>query len=211
MKRMIVFDLDGTILNTLSDLKNALNYGLRKNGLKERSLDEVRSFVGNGIKNLRRDGANGEKVELVYSDFKKYYSTHLCDETSVYPNIPTLLLELKKTYIIGILSNKANDAVQVLNNYYFKDIFDFALGEIKGLRRKPEEDMLLYLLKKYNLEKKDVLYVGDSYVDIKFCNNAKIDYVIVDYGFRRRDDLLKMNPKKIVSNPLDIIAYLEEI
>lgn len=211
MKRMIVFDLDGTILNTLSDLKNALNYGLRKNGLKERSLDEVRSFVGNGIKNLCRDGANVEKVELVYSDFKKYYSTHLCDETSVYPNIPTLLLELKKTYIIGILSNKANDAVQVLNNYYFKDIFDFALGEIKGLRRKPEEDMLLYLLKKYNLEKKDVLYVGDSDVDIKFCNNAKIDYVIVDYGFRRRDDLLKMNPKKIVSNPLDIIAYLEEI
>jgi len=208
--RMIVFDLDGTLLNTLKDLQSALNYALMKEGLKERSLDEVKSFIGTGIKNLCIKGSNGVRSEEVLNHFREYYSCHLCDETSVYPNIPTLLLNLKNRYILGILSNKKNDLIQKLNTYYFKDIFDFAMGEMDGLKRKPNPDMIEYILKKYNLEKKDVLYVGDSDTDIEFSKKAGIDYVIVDYGFRDRASLEALSPRVIVSNPLEILAYLGE-
>ena len=208
--RMIVFDLDGTLLNTLKDLRSALNYALKTIGLNERSLEEVKNFIGTGIKNLCIKGSNGIRSEEVLALFKEYYSYHLCDETSVYPNIPTLLLNLKNRYILGILSNKRNDLIQKLNNYYFKDIFDFAMGECDNIKRKPSPDMIEYILKKYNLDKKDVLYVGDSDVDITFSENAGIDYVIVDYGYRDRASLEALNPRAIVSNPLDILAYLGE-
>jgi phosphoglycolate phosphatase len=206
--KMILFDLDGTILNTLADLKNAVNYGLRKNGLPERSFEEVKSFVGNGIKNLCIKASNNIKVDNVYNDFKEYYSLHLCDETSIYPNISTLLLELKKKHMLGILSNKKDSAVQRLSKYYFKDIFDIALGETSGLERKPSSDMLEYILKKYNLDRKEVLYIGDSDVDITFSNNCSIDYIIVDYGFRTHGELEKLNPRVIISNPLEVLKYL---
>ena len=206
--KMILFDLDGTILNTLADLKNAVNYGLRNNCLPERSFEEIKSFVGNGIKNLCIKASNNINVDNVYNDFKEYYSLHLCDETSIYPNIPTLLLELKKKYMLGILSNKRDSAVQHLSKYYFKDIFDIALGETNGLERKPSSDMLEYILKKYNLDRKEVLYIGDSDVDITFSNNCSIDYIIVDYGFRTHEELEKLNPRVIVSNPLEVLKYL---
>lgn len=210
--KLILFDLDGTLLNTIPDLSNSLNYALKNNGQKEKTQEEVKSLIGNGIRNLCESATSDDsKKEKVFSDFKKYYETHLCDESRVYPNVFRLLQELKKEYMLGILSNKKNSYVNVIADYYFKDIFDITLGELGNLKRKPDKEMLEYILDKYNLKREDILYVGDSDIDILFSLNSNIDYVIVNYGYRSEEDLKKLNPKIMISDPLLILNILENM
>ncbi len=206
--KMIIFDLDGTLLNTLEDLKSALNFALKEVGLKERSLEEVRTFVGNGIKNLCIKGSNNYKSDEVYLKFREYYNCHYADKSVVYDGINELLAYLKN-YKLGIISNKKDDAVKKIVDVYFKNIFYFTLGETDGIKKKPSPDMMNYVLNKYHLKKEEVLYIGDSDVDIAFAKASSCDYIIVDYGFRGREELIELNPKVIVSSPLDIIRYID--
>ncbi len=208
--KMILFDLDGTLLNSLEDLAAALNYSLITLGLKERTLEEVRCFVGNGIKNLCIKGSNNYKSDEVYKLFREYYDIHYADKSVVYDGILELL-DYLKDFKLGIISNKKNDAVKKISEAYFKNIFNFTLGETEGLEKKPAPDMMNYVLDKYNLKTSEVLYIGDSDVDIKFAQNSLCDYIIVDYGFRTNEELQKLNPKILLHTPLDIIKYIDSI
>ena len=188
----VIFDLDGTLLNTLPDLYGAVNYALSVHSLSERSLDEVRRFVGNGIfKLIERavpSDCDNETINKVFSAFKTYYGAHSADMTAPYEGIPELVTRLKKEGVkLGVVSNKAQFAVTEIMKNYFGDTFHVSLGEREGVPRKPDPRGVFDAIKE--LDGKKVLYVGDSEVDYETAVNAEVDYVMVTWGFRFADEL----------------------
>lgn len=208
--RLIIFDMDGTILDTLKDLTDSLNYALKKSGFPQRTIEEVRGFVGNGIQKLIERGVpketKREEIQKVFEDFTDYYSKHCADTTKPYDGILKVLLELKKSgYLTAVVSNKADYAVRALCDENFKGIFDAVSGERENIRKKPAPDTVNAVLEELNVPHKEAIYIGDSEVDIKTAENAGVDSLSVDWGFRSREELLKNNAKKIISNPKDIL------
>ena len=185
-KKAVVFDLDGTLLYTLEDLKNATNYALKTNDMPERTLDEVRRFVGNGVRLLMEravpQGADNPKFEKTFSDFKEYYEAHCNDNTAPYDGIMELLKELKSNGIkLAIVSNKLDPAVKELNQLYFKEYMTSAVGEMEeeGIRKKPAPDMVQKALKELQVSAEEAIYVGDSDVgkDVNFgCGCVTVNY-----------------------------------
>ena len=156
--KLAVFDMDGTILNTLEDLADSTNYALKANGLPERTIDEVRRFVGNGIRLLieRAVPTDTDKklTDKVFDTFKEYYKTHCAVKTRPYDGIKDVLLELRKAgCLTAVVSNKADFAVQDLCKDYFDNLFDFAIGEREGIKKKPAPDSVFEVLSKLNVEK----------------------------------------------------------
>ncbi len=188
----VIFDLDGTLLDTLPDLQSAVNYALEHHKFPTRTLDEVRAFVGNGILNLIKRavpaGTNEEDMISVFECFKAYYKDHSNDKTAAYDGINELVVSLKEKGIkLGVVSNKAQFAVSDIMEYYFSGIFDIAYGECEGVPRKPAPDRVFEAIDM--LGGKNVLYVGDSEVDVETARNAKIDSVFVTWGFRTVEEL----------------------
>lgn len=213
MYKLIIFDLDGTILNTLEDLADSTNYALSRNYFPERTIDEVREFVGNGIGRLIEravpDGTGPAVVEKVLADFKVYYGEHCADKTKPYDGIKEVIGKLKKQgYMTAVVSNKADFAVQQLCEDYFSGLFDFVVGEREGIRRKPAPDSVLEVLERLHIEKKNTLYIGDSEVDIQTADNAGVDQVSVEWGFRKREYLLSQGARRIVKVPEEILSIL---
>lgn len=213
MYKLIIFDLDGTILNTLEDLADSTNYALSRNYFPERTIDEVREFVGNGIGRLIEravpDGMGPAVVEKVLADFKVYYGEHCADKTKPYDGIKEVIGKLKKQgYMTAVVSNKADFAVQQLCEDYFSGLFDFVVGEREGIRRKPAPDSVLEVLERLHIEKKNTLYIGDSEVDIQTADNAGVDQVSVEWGFRKREYLLSQGARRIVKVPEEILSIL---
>ena len=187
--KLAVFDMDGTILNTLEDLADSTNYALKANGLPERTIDEVRRFVGNGIRLLIERAVptdtDKELTDKVFDTFKEYYKTHCAVKTRPYDGIKDVLLELRKTgCLTAVVSNKADFAVQDLCKDYFDNLFDFAIGEREGIKKKPAPDSVFEVLSKLNVEKADAVYIGDSDVDFATSVNAGMDVIMVGWGFR---------------------------
>ena len=187
--KLAVFDMDGTILNTLEDLADSTNYALKANGLPERTIDEVRRFVGNGIRLLieRAVPTDTDKklTDKVFDTFKEYYKTHCAVKTRPYDGIKDVLLELRKAgCLTAVVSNKADFAVQDLCKDYFDNLFDFAIGEREGIKKKPAPDSVFEVLSKLNVEKDNAVYVGDSDVDFATSVNAGMDVIMVGWGFR---------------------------
>lgn len=210
----VIFDLDGTLLNTLKDLTDCVNYALMKHNQPSRTMDEVRSFVGNGIRLLMEraviDGAENPKFNEMYEDFKAYYRIHCLDATVPYPGIMELLEDLKqKDYKMAIVSNKLDPAVKDLNNQFFADYMADAVGETETIRKKPAPDMVEQVLKNLNSNKKETLYVGDSEVDIQTAKNAGIDVVSVSWGFKDLKFLMEHGAQVIVDEPEAVVNYLE--
>ena len=202
--KLIIFDLDGTILDTLDDLTDAVNYSLKENQLPLRTKDEVRSFVGNGIRKLiERSVPQDTSVVLTdkaFSCFKEYYSIHNCDKTCPYEGITKLLESLRADGIItAVVSNKADNAVKKLIDRYFCSKFDFYIGERDGIPRKPAPDSLLEIINNTGADFSETLYIGDSEVDYETSANTGIDCILVDWGFRSREFLEKSGAKSIVS------------
>lgn len=211
---LIIFDMDGTILDTLEDLQSSLNHALALSGFAVRSLDEVRSFVGNGIGKLIERSLPASSLpahfEKVYGDFMAHYTIHCTDLTRPYAGIPQLISTLrKKGCQTAVVSNKADAAVGQLCRRYFPGLFDYAIGECEGLARKPEADLVNFVLKELNCPKEKTVYIGDSEVDIATAQNAGLDAVIVDWGFRDTAFLKKQGAKTIASSPEEILALLE--
>ena len=160
----VIFDLDGTLLDTLEDLKNATNYALKTCGMPERTLEEVRRFVGNGVKQLMcravPGGEDNPQFERAFDIFKEYYGVHCNDTTKAYDGIPELLQELKNNgYTMAIVSNKIDSAVQDLNNRYFSQV-EVAIGDRENLRRKPQPDSVFLALEELGRTKEEAVYVG---------------------------------------------------
>ena len=213
MYKLIIFDLDGTILNTLEDLADSTNYALVMNGFSERTMEEVRTFVGNGIGKLIERavpaGTGAEVVNKVLADFTEYYGKHCADKTRPYDGIPELINVLRERgYQTAVVSNKADFAVQELCEQYFSGLFDFVVGERKEIRRKPAPDSVLEVLERLHVEKEDALYIGDSEVDVQTAENAGIHQISVEWGFRTRDVLLSCGAEHIVMKPEEILALV---
>lgn len=211
--QLIIFDLDGTILDTLEDLKCSLNAALKKNKLPERSFEEVRRFVGNGIGMLIRravpSDANDNTIRQVHADFTTHYKVHSADHTRPYDGITALMEQLHAAgRKIAVISNKADYAVQDLCQHYFPDLIDIAVGEKEGVRRKPEPDSVNEVIRLLSIPKKSVVYIGDSEVDIQTAKNAGIDAVIVEWGFRDRDFLIEQGASVLVKTPAELARLL---
>ena len=191
--KAVIFDLDGTLLDTLQDLCNSTNAALVQFGYPTRTLDEVRSFVGNGVKLLILRALGIEKPEDcpdfddVFAAFRAHYAIHSNDCTCAYPGIPELLSKLKEAGApMAIVSNKLDAAVKQLNDIYFKEYISVAIGENEaaGVKKKPAPDTVYAALRELGVSPKDAVYVGDSEVDIATAKNAGIPCISVTWGFR---------------------------
>lgn len=208
-KKLIIFDMDGTILNTLDDLADSLNYALDYCGYPGHSLSEVRSFVGNGIRRLIERSLptdiSVKEIDKVHTVFTEYYKIHCADKTVPYDGIPELLLALRNAgYLTAVVSNKADYAVQELCLHYFEGLFDAAVGERSGIQRKPAPDSVYAVMEKLQIEKEQAVYIGDSEVDIATAKNAGIYNISVEWGFRDPDFLIMQGAEHIVSTPQEL-------
>ncbi len=211
--QLIIFDLDGTVLNTLSDLAAALNFALQKHGLPVRSLPEVRSFVGNGIRKLIERGVpagtDAALTDAVHADFSAYYAEHCADATAPYPGVRELLAALNaKGYRAAVVSNKVDSAVQKLAAHYFPGDFEIAVGEREGVRAKPAPDAVFAVLDTLGVNKKNALFVGDSEVDIQTAANAGLPCVSVTWGFKDRAFLLANGAKTLIDRPEELLELV---
>lgn len=208
--QLIIFDMDGTILDTLEDLADSLNHALTKHGYPARTIEEVRSFVGNGIRKLVERGigqpVSEEELDSLCATQKEYYSVHCADKTKPYDGILELLSQLRQSgYKTAVVSNKADYAVQNLSKQYFDGLFDLSVGERPGVQRKPAPDSVNEVLKQLQVTKEQAVYIGDSDVDIRTARNAEMDCIAVDWGFRDREVLQSHGADTIVSSPEEIL------
>ena len=207
-----IFDLDGTLLDTLQDLAASVNYALRKHGMPEHSIDDVRRFVGNGVRLLMEraipDGAQNPDFEATFATFREHYMHHSLDTTRPYPGIPEVLAELKaRGCRLAVVSNKMMAATQELIRHFFPDTIEVAIGEheAEGIRKKPAPDTVFAALKELGVGKEDAVYVGDSDVDIQTARNSGLPCISVLWGFRDKDFLIKHGAETFVSKPSELL------
>lgn len=211
--KVAVFDMDGTILNTLQDLADSINFALKENGFPERTIEEVRLFVGNGLTKLVEravpKNASDEEKEKVLESFNRFYPEHCYVHTKPYDGILELLQKLKSNGMkIAVNSNKPDYGVKELCKKYFDGVFDAEVGIKDGMKTKPSPDAVNKILVLLKCEKQDAVYIGDSDVDIMTAKNAGIKSISVDWGFRTKDFLQKNGAEKIVENADELFCAL---
>ena len=207
----ILFDLDGTLLNTLDDLADAMNATLAYFGCPPRTTDEVRQFVGNGAERLVRlalpETGDGPEVSEALAYFKEYYAAHAQIKTAPYKGVPEALAEIQKEFPVAIVSNKPDEAVKLLCKQYFGDVF--ALGESSICPRKPAPDMVRKAMEAIGAE--SCIYVGDSEVDVLTAKNAGVPCLSVLWGFRDKEALVEAGADNFCENPKDLLKILKEM
>ena len=213
--RAILFDLDGTLLDTLEDLADSVNMILGKYGFAKRNQAEIRGFLGNGSEKLMRaalpEKIEPEKFASYLEEYKAYYGMHMEEKTEPYAGIPELLEELQRAGLqIGVVSNKFDMAVKRLCEKYFPENIHAAAGEreTEGIRRKPAPDMLLSVADELGAKAQDCLYVGDSEVDILTAEHAGMDCVSVAWGFRDEEFLKKAGATHVVHTPEELKKWI---
>ena len=207
-----IFDLDGTLLDTLGDLAAATNYALRQHGMPEHSIDDVRRFVGNGVRKLMEraipDGAHNPDFEATFATFRQYYMQHSLDTTQPYEGISETLAALKaKGCRLAVVSNKMMAATQELCQHFFPDTIEVAIGENEaaGIRKKPAPDTVFAALDALGVGKGNAVYVGDSDVDIQTAANAGLPCISVLWGFRDKAFLTENGAKTFISTPSELL------
>lgn len=216
MIKGIIFDMDGTILNTIDDIAASVNYAMRSFNLPEKTIQEVKDGVGRGAINLIEDivpkHTTKEDIIKIYETYQSYYDKHNNDLTGPYTGILDLLKTLKEQgYQLAVVSNKYRYLVEALNHDIFKDYFDISMGEMEGVPIKPAPDMIHIALKEMNLSKDEVIFIGDSDVDMMTANNADIKSIGVTWGYRSKDVLKKHHANYIIDEPKDILNIIKEV
>ena len=215
MKKLVIFDLDGTLLDTIADLAESANYALKQLGYPTHDMETIRTFVGNGINKLLERALPApeqteENVMQMRSHFVPYYDVHNADLSTPYPGIVSLLEDLQAKGIrLGVASNKYQAATVKLVKQYFPTI-DFVeiLGQREGINVKPDPTIVFDILQKANVSKEDVLYVGDSGVDMQTAINAGVDAVGVTWGFRPRAELESFHPMGLIDEASELMKFI---
>lgn len=210
--KAVLFDLDGTLLDTLDDLTDSVNFAMDSMGWQRRGRDEVRLFLGNGIRRLMElcspRNISGDEFERAFGLFKEHYDRHNQDKTKPYEGVLEVMAKLKEKGIkMAIVSNKVGSAVDMLYDKFFKDYADLAVGDMPGFKRKPAPDSCDYAIKKLGIDKREVVYVGDSEVDLATAKNTGLDCITVLWGFRDEDFLRAQGAYAFAATPEDI--YME--
>ncbi len=215
MKDTVIFDMDGTILNTLDDLHDAINYMLKMRNYKTRSLSEVRSFVGNGIgalvkRALPENTKSQEEFELCFNIFLDYYSKNSDNKTRPYDGIISILKELKP-YKTAVVSNKYDAGVKALNASMFKGLLRVAIGERDGIPPKPHPQGVYDALELLDSSKQNAVYVGDSDVDFMTAKNSGLDFIAVSWGFKDREFLESLGCEYIVDSTEQLLQLIKSL
>ena len=215
MKKLIIFDLDGTLLDTLVDLKNAVNVALLHYNFPQKDIEHVRKSIGNGVNKLIARCLPDAEDNPLYLDvlnyFKTEYSKHSLDNTKPYDGIKEILINLhKQGYKLAVCTNKVDEIAKTIIDRFFPNIFDYVQGDVPFLKKKPNKEMIEYVLKHFNFSKKDALYIGDTNVDEETAKNADVDYILVDYGYRTIDELKEQCPKACVCDMQHLVIKINE-
>lgn len=218
MKKLIIFDMDGTLLNTLPDLTESANKTFLKFGFKQRSSEEIKSFIGDGvvqfIERAIPDGQNNPHFQECLELFKDTYSKNISNKTIPYDGIIDLLNNLKNSGCkIAIASNKYDSAVKELTVKYFDKLIDISVGEdaLNGINKKPAPDMTYKIMQELKIPKDSVVYVGDSEVDIQTAKNSNIPCISVTWGYKDRDFLINNGAVYLADAPEDIFEIIHYI
>ena len=218
----IIFDLDGTLMNTLDDLHDSISYALREAGLEPNPKQDTRRYLGNGIRNLVNKSveqtcpeADEALKEHVLETFRAYYVAHSMDKTAPYEGVEGMLKECKERgFHTAIVSNKLDPAVKDLHKAFFADKIDVAIGETEMVKRKPAPDMVNEAIRQLSqlhgekIEKSACIYIGDSEVDLKTAENSELPCIAVSWGFRDRDFLIERGAEVIIDSPDELFEYL---
>lgn len=211
----IIFDLDGTLLDTLEDLTDSVNYAMEQFHLQTRTIEEVQRFVGNGVAKLIErcipQGTQNPAYEQILNSFKEYYALHCEDKTRPYDGIIKMLEQLSKQgYHMAIVSNKFDGAVKKLNEKYFKDYIAVAIGESATVKKKPAPDTVYQALLELACDVSRAVYVGDSEVDRQTAGNVPMPCVSVTWGFRTREQLMEAGADEtcMISSPQELPSFL---
>lgn len=210
MYNTYIFDLDGTLLSSLADLAASCNYALRTNGMPERTLDEVRRFVGNGVKKLMEratpNGLQNPLFDKTLADFRQHYMKHNLDTTCPYEGVMPMLEELQRRgKKVAVVSNKFYAATQELCHHFFGDLVTVAIGEREDIRKKPAPDTVIEALRQLNATAEESVYIGDSDVDIDTARNAGMPCISVLWGFRDKEFLIEHGATTLVATPQEIL------
>lgn len=211
--KIAIFDLDGTILNTLDDLADSLNVVLQKFQMPLHTYEQVRFMVGNGIPKLIEravpDGVSNPKYQQILSEYIKYYETHCAKKTAPYDGILNILAQMKSHGMkLAVNTNKVAQAAIELCNHYFPSTFDYVCGSCPQMPVKPSPDGVYKILHHFNLHKEDAVYIGDSDVDIQTGKNACIDVISAAWGFRGKEFLLQNGAEKIAQNAQELLKMI---
>lgn len=211
--KAIIFDMDGTLLDTLNDITDSINHVFCSYGYSPKSIDEIRNYIGNGTTQLIEKcfsrKPNDRHFARMLEQYKQHYLGNCVNKTRPYPQTIEVLHRLWESGInLGIVSNKPDAMVKRLNNLFFSEYISVALGELPDLKRKPEPDLVFSALEQLGVDPQDALYVGDSEVDILTAQNAGMQYIAVTWGFRDADALKAAGAESFIDSPLDLLEYV---
>ena len=213
--KTVIFDLDGTLLDTIEDMTDGINYVMQQFGFDQHTIEEIKSMVGNGMPKLIErvvpGGTSNPVYETVYEQYKEYYGSHCRIKTRPYDGILELLAQLRhQGFQIGIVSNKNHGKVVQLKEDFFADYIEVAIGQQENTRKKPAPDTVFMAMKELNASGQETLYVGDSEVDKMTADHAGLTCVLVSWGFRNREMLVSLKPGAVIDRPEQLLTYMED-
>lgn len=209
----VIFDFDGTLLYTVQDLADAVNYAVARRGYPTHSVRAIERMIGNGVNMLVSRalprGFDTPEYERIMDDFRAFYRAHCQDNTRPYDGVPEMLARLRaEGRKLAIVTNKYQTAAELLRKQFFADSVELIVGDFEGRRRKPEPDGVLIALEKLGADPSRAVYVGDTEVDMQTAENAGLDCICVAWGYRTRQELERLGAPAIAENTQELLAML---